>query len=802
VNREDISAATAAAVAALLGACALTPVYATGAWFAPVLATVVVVLAGGLLLRAAGPALWVRLAGDRPVPGKLAGLAVPLVPIGQMVLVSCLLTALYAPGDAFLGVVPTPTSLTALGNVLSDGAAEMREQATPALPLHGLLALTVVLVGLVAIAVDLVAVAGRQPALAGLGLLIFYCVPVATITGGIGLTAIAAPATGLALLLWADQNRRLSRRNRSGPRTLLGTGTLLAVRTGVLALAAGLVIGALVPTLSEGSLTTGLGGGEGSGSSTGTALDPVAALQGQLTLPDPIDLLRLDASVDKPGYLRAVSLDQYDADKGWSLSNLDGERSIAGSGSLAPLPGAELSRRVTETVTVLQHDDRFLPVPNSPLSVSVSGDEERNWRFDPTTGTVFGRNVTTKGLTYEVIASEPEPSAALLEESPALPQSNPVQARYTQLPLLNPSVTSLVRDLTADAATPYDKVRAIHGFLTDRANGFVYSLSTAPGTSGDDLTDFLRLRRGYCEQYAGAMAVMVRAAGVPARVALGYTPGAEEPDGSRLITSDDAHAWVEVYFADLGWVPFDPTPVSAARAVQLPWAPRADAPQNNAPVPTAAAPTAPTQAGPTKQLDPDNNFTPLNLPQSSSTPWLRPVLLGGGAALVLLALVATPSLIRRLQRRRRVADGAPAALWDELAATAEDLGIRVHPSWTPRQTARQLAGVVNRSRSADVSSARPVRRPTTDPAAVDALRRLALAEEASSYARPGAAAADPELTAALRAARRGLVRAAPPRTRALALLWPASLLTGAGRRWADALGRRVAVLTRRRTRPA
>jgi transglutaminase-like putative cysteine protease len=767
-----------------------------------VLATVVVVLAGGLLLRAAGPALWGRLAGDRPVPGKLGGLAVPLVPIGQMALVGCLLTALYAPSDAFLGVIPTPTSVAALGNVLSDGSAELREQATPALPLHGLLALTVVLVGLVAIAVDLVAVAGRQPALAGLGLLIFYCVPVATITGGIGLVAIAAPAAGLALLLYADQHRRLARRNRSGPRTLLGTGTLLAVRTGVLALAAGLVIGALVPTLTEGSLTTGLGAGNGSGSSTGTSLDPVAALQGQLTLPDPIDLLRLDASVPDPGYLRAVSLDQYDGDKGWTLSNLDGERSIGDGRSLEPLPGGEQSRPVTETVTVLDHNDRFMPVPNSPLSVSVSGGDDRSWRFDPTTGTVFGRNVTTSGLSYQVTAREPEPSAALLEQSPALPQSNSVQAHYTQLPLLNPSVASLVRDLTADASTPYDKVRAIHGFLTNRANGFVYSLSTAPGTSGDDLTDFLRLRRGYCEQYAGAMAVMVRAAGVPARVALGYTPGAEEPDGTRLITSDDAHAWVEVYFADLGWVPFDPTPISAARAVQLPWAPRADAPQANAPVPTASAPTAPTQAGPTKQLDPNNSVVPLNLPQASTTPWLRPVLIGGGAALVLLALFATPALLRRLQRRRRVADGAPAALWDELKATAVDLGIRVHPSWTPRQTARQLAGVVSRSVQADVSPARAVRRPDSDPAAVDGLRRLALAEEASSYARPGTATADPSLVAALRAARRGLVRATPPRTRALAVLWPSSLLTGTGRRWADALGRRLAVLARRRTRPA
>src|SRR4051794_31869058 len=189
-----------------------------------------------------------------------------------------------------------------------------------------------------------------------------------------------------------------------------------------------------------------------------------------------------------------------------------------------------------------------------------------------------------------------------LEQSPVLPRTNSVQARYTTLPPLDPSVTDLVAQLTADATTPYDKVRAIHGFLTDRANGFVYSLSTGPGTSGDDLADFLRLRRGYCEQYAGAMAVMVRAAGVPARVALGYTPGAQEPDGSRLVTSDDAHASVEAYFAGLGWVPFDPTPIAAARAVDLPWAPRADAPAADAPTaPVPSAASGPAPSGPTKQ---------------------------------------------------------------------------------------------------------------------------------------------------------------------------------------------------------
>ena len=67
----------------------------------------------------------------------------------------------------------------------------------------------------------------------------------------------------------------------------------------------------------------------GGGGSTGTALDPAAALQGQLTLDEPIDLLRLNASVPDPGYLRVVALEAYDAAEGWTIGNLDGESDVA-----------------------------------------------------------------------------------------------------------------------------------------------------------------------------------------------------------------------------------------------------------------------------------------------------------------------------------------------------------------------------------------------------------------------------------------------------------------------------------------
>ena len=787
---QDLRTALAAALATLLGSGALRPVYATGRWFPPVLAAVLVVFAGGLVLRAAGPALWARLTRGRPVPDRVAGIGVIAVPLGQAALLACLFSALYAPSSSLFGFLPTSESLADVAAVLSDGAAEVQEQAPPALPLTGLVALTTLLVAVVAIVVDLIAVAGRQAGVAGLGLLVLYCVPVGTITGGIGLTAVAAPAAGLLLLLWTDQHGRLATRGRAARTGGLrpSTGTISALRIGATALISGLVVGAVVPTLAEGSLATGLGGGPGG--STGTSLDPVAELRGQLTLPEPIDLFRMTTSVDDPSYLRAVALDQYDGDIGWTMSNLAGETSIADDDELYPPPTGQSTRSVSTEIEVIEHDDRFLPVPVFPMSVRMQDDSDENWRFDPATGTIYGRDVTTTGSSYAVDAREPRPSPALLRGAEDLPLSNDIQAQLTDLPPLDPTVTDLVIQLTADATGPYERVRAILDYLTDRGNGFIYSLATAPGTTGDDLVDFLRLKRGYCEQYAGAMAVLVRAAGVPARVALGYTPGTERDDGSRVVTSDDAHAWVEVYFDGLGWVPFDPTPLGVDRSLDLPWSPRVGGATGTDDPGTAEPTTAPLPNAPRE----DRAGEPVPTPTGGgddSTPW-GTVAIVVGAVLLVLALVALPAGARAWQRRRRIADGRAGALWDELTATALDVGLRADPSWTPRQAARVLAGVGGRPESPGTAATRT--------ALADAVQRLATAEETASYGRGGGEPAGPELLAALRTARRGLLATAPPRVRLRAHLWPASLVAAVRAGASGWARRRPVLLGGRRTR--
>src|SRR5690606_14327556 len=89
-----------------------------------------------------------------------------------------------------------------------------------------------------------------------------------------------------------------------------------------------------------------------------------------------------------------------------------------------------------------------------------------------------------------------------------------------------------------------------------------YSTDIDSGHSTDALVDFLDSRRGYCEQFAGTFAAMARTLGIPARVAVGFTPGDPDPAvaDTFVVRGRHAHAWPEVWFPQVGWVPFEPTP--------------------------------------------------------------------------------------------------------------------------------------------------------------------------------------------------------------------------------------------------
>ena len=121
---------------------------------------------------------------------------------------------------------------------------------------------------------------------------------------------------------------------------------------------------------------------------------------------------------------------------------------------------------------------------------------------------------------------------------------------------------ALARSLAAGAPSEYDVAQRIDAYLTDSGYGYDERVPLARYP----LEAFLfEQHRGYCQQFAGAMTLMLRMDGIPARVGVGFKPVAYNAgDGTWTIRASDAHSWSEVFFAGIGWVPFDPTPSVAA----------------------------------------------------------------------------------------------------------------------------------------------------------------------------------------------------------------------------------------------
>ena len=121
-------------------------------------------------------------------------------------------------------------------------------------------------------------------------------------------------------------------------------------------------------------------------------------------------------------------------------------------------------------------------------------------------------------------------------------------------------VQRLAARLAPAGVSTYEAVRSVESHLRSE-----YAYTERPPRRRHPLASFLlEDRRGYCQQFSGAMALMLRMRGIPARVAGGFAPGALDRDtGEHRVRDLDAHSWVEVFFPDIGWVPFDPTPAAS-----------------------------------------------------------------------------------------------------------------------------------------------------------------------------------------------------------------------------------------------
>jgi len=759
--------AVCAGVATLAASSSLAAVYSDYGWVLPVAAAIAIVVGTGELLRRS------------PLPAALA-------PLLSAAGVLCLLTRLYAPDDAWLGIIPTPSSLAALGDVARAGFADVRKLAPPVPTNHGLELLAVVGVAGIALVVDLLAVTLRRAALAGLPLLAVFVTGTSVAKHGAPWWTFVVATAGFLWLLLADSRDRMDRWGRSlgfdrdarprfswseedvapSPLSVMGR------RVGVTAIAFGVVVPLLVPGL-RGGVPHGGGHGFGlghGGTSIAITVNPIVTIHAQLSSGTAQPLLDVRTNDDDPGYLRLTALERFNGDT-FSPSTLKQGAGAAVSRGIPVSPTR--GRDVHTAVSVRSLAVRWLPVPAQVVNVNVVGD----WRYDPPTSTVFSARTDTRNISYTVESVHPAPDATALM---AAATDDPSVSAFTHLPEIPADIRDLTTKVTEDAPTPLEKAVAIQRFLT--SSPFTYDTSVPSGSGMKALEAFLlRDHRGFCQQYATAMAVMARLIGIPTRLGVGFTHGNLQPDGSWLVTTHDAHAWPELYFNGFGWLPFEPTPRRDGQATAPPYTILAatKGPGDKTPGQTgkqnATGGKSSVPGSKNARLDALANqgatdAPPAPTPKHSSAPDARRILMLTLLALAAVALV-TPSVVHAVMSRRRwrraasSADRASAA-WATLRAAAIDTGVAWVDGLSPRATGRLLR----------------IEAPGLAPAELRALDRVVSAVQRAWYA------ADPETgkTDGLRddveEIRAAMLAEATAGERFIIRAWPRSTLRDA--RWA------------------
>jgi transglutaminase-like putative cysteine protease len=398
-------------------------------------------------------------------------------------------------------------------------------------------------------------------------------------------------------------------------------------------------------------------------------------------------------------YWRASVLDQFDGSV-WRRSRTDvGQRDLelptaVDRGSTVGAPKRlDPDWLVRTEFTLRELRSEFAIAPGALIAAEGIG-------LDPTpNGTAVVEDTLGEGDRYTALSYAPNPSADELRGAPdayapALTRHTTIEVPRIRSGVITPApqrvvvplgggesargeraarrlaaspygdLFELARRLTAAAPTSYDAVKAIETHLQ---SSYRYAENVPPDPM--PLRAFLfEHRAGYCERFAGAMALMLRMLGIPARVAAGFTPGSPDGPDRYLVRDLDAHSWVEVYFTGIGWVPFDPTPGAAPAELQVGAADAASAagggPVRGGPRAAAAAAAVPPRATAPR-------------PSGGVPLWPFAIALGLPLAAALALAVARMLRHRSLSARDAARDGTR-----ELSDALERLGWRPGPRIT------------------------------------------------------------------------------------------------------------------------
>lgn len=617
------------------------------------------------------------------------------------------------------GVLPGPDTAEALSTTLGYALEILQFGAPPVLAVPGLVALVGIAVWLLAATWAWGAISGRVwlGIVPPLGFYLYLSV-MDRLAGGPRWNLALALLVTLGLLATSQVSRAGSGRvrdssNRPIPRRRFGASATVVAVVVVAGLAATAALGGTAPgtgTLNWRNPGSGAGG-------DGLSLNRFAGLrQNILSQSDtPAFFARVEGAggpVTRQMYWKLLTLDVFDG-QFWRPRERDftpvGEATAWESPALA-YRGP--TTRVVQTIAIESLRDDLLPALYSPVGITSDHDVVTSGASVADDASLRINAITYQGLTYTVesdvptldlaaLASDRGELSPLFESAAAeglidilpsqdVPTTRPAAIEsYLRLPAgISPAVAELTAEVTADAATPFEQALLIEDFL----RGFRYSTQVDTGHSSLDLAEWLTVedsrnyRTGYCEQFATAMAVMGRLSGLPTRIVLGFTHGQLDAEtGTTVVRQRNAHAWVEVWFDEAGWVQFDPTPrgdgTTTPTAAAIGFDPGAVTLPNTSP----AGVTATDQPGflddvPILPVDTNPDGTGF-----TAETWRWVVL--ATAAVLGLTVLPVMKRIRRNRRRRRAHRDDITAVWEEIVDRLSDLGQAPAPSATPLEFA-------------------------------------------------------------------------------------------------------------------
>lgn len=474
----------------------------------------------------------------------------------------------------------------------------------------------------------------------------------------------------------------------------------MGMLVGAAALITGVVVGPALPGADEAAVVPwrDIGKNATGDHKSRVTVSPLVTIRSRLVDQSTVEAFTVQSP--EPEYWRLTALDKFDG-TAWTSS---GQYETARGQLPSRLPPNTPIDTIQQTFDVEALDSLWLPAAYEPEAVVDEGGTRPSYEAESGTLTIGDKVKTAQGLSYVVQSRVPRRDAATISRSPG-PVPQAITDRYTALPAgFSARVVNLANRVVAGQRTPYEKAKALQDWFLDN---FTYNLNVQLGHGTEALEKFLAIKTGYCEQFASAYAAMARAVGLPARVAVGFTPGELEADGLYHVRGEHAHAWPEVYLGSgVGWLRFEPTPGRGAPGDE---AYTGVPPQQVEPGDSGAATAVPdTTAPPTTSPATDPSVDPAlpNLDSANSvatndglTPpaprsaWSRLaelVLALAAVAAAVAVLIPAAKAVRATRRRRRLARttrGRVELAWADAVDVLALLDVPVDTSATPAEVA-------------------------------------------------------------------------------------------------------------------